>query len=296
VAGLGSLSSFVSGLRAGETGCLSGTFSESVSVSTGGFVLRSVSGQRAVLKGRFSISRSAADVRLESLSFDAANVTTFSQLYVNGDRVTLRDLDIDGAGRVNCILAGAGGASNSAEWAVDLVIEKSRIHHCGDNSHEHAIYAEFTDRLRISDSYLYAAGGYGLHFYPHAQNSLVEYTLIDSNARGTGWSSNVTFSGEAAGGEYSQGYGSRNNRILNSLITNSTQNYNVESYFPTGSLDPAGNEVAFSCLFNAPKGNFDGSDDYSRHDNKLSDPLFVNRSNYDYRLQSGSPCTGWGPR
>jgi hypothetical protein len=286
----------VSGLRAGETGCLSGTFSEDVSISGSGIVLRSVSGQRALLKGRLSISRSAADVRVQSLNFDAANLSTFSQLYVNGDRVTLSDLDINGAGRVNCVLAGAGGGSTSADWALDLVIERSRIHHCGDNSHEHAVYAEFTDRLRISDSYLYANGGYGLHFYPHAQNSLVEYTLIDSNARGSGWSSNVTFSGESAGGEYSQPYGSRYNRIRYSLISNSSQNYNVESYYPSGSLAPAGNEVAFSCVFNAPKGNFDGSNAYSQHDNKNTDPLYTNRSSHDYRLQPGSPCTGWGPR
>ena len=286
----------MSGLRSGETGCLSGTFSEDVSVSNDGFTLRSASGQRALLKGRFSIGSAATDVRLESLDFDAGNLSTFAQLYVNGDRVTLRDLDLNGAGRVNCILAGAGGGSNSAEWALDLVIERSRIHHCGDNNHEHAIYAEFTDRLRISDSYLYANGGYGLHFYPHAQNSLVEYTLVDGNARASGWSSNVTFSGESPGGEYSQPYGSRYNRILYSLITNSSQNYNVEAYFPSGSLAPAGNEIAFSCLFNAPKGNFDGSSAYSQHDNKATDPQYSDRSRYDYRLQPGSPCTGWGPR
>jgi hypothetical protein len=296
VAGQGSLRSFVLGLRVGETGCVSGTFSEDVSVSNGGFVLRSVIGQRALLKGRFSITRTAADVRLESLDFDASALSTFSQLYVNGDRVTLRDLNVSGAGRVNCILAGAGGGGSSAEWALDLVIERSRIHHCGDNNHEHAIYAEFTDRLRISDSYLYASGGYGLHFYPHAQNSLVEYSLIDGNARASGWSSNLTFSGETAGGEYDQPYGSRHNVIRYSLITNSAQNYNVEAYYPDGSLTPVGNEIAFSCLFNAPKGNFDGSNAYTQHDNKATDPQYVNPSNHDYRLQPTSPCAGWGPR
>jgi hypothetical protein len=267
-----------------------------VSVSNSGFVLRSADGQRAVLRGRFSISKTAADVTLEALDFDASTISSFAQLYVNGDRVTLRAIDMDGAGRVNCILAGANGGSVAADWAVDLVIERSRIHNCGDNNHEHAVYAEFTDRLRIRDSYFYANGGYGLHFYPHAQNSLVEYTLVDGNARATGWSSNVTFSGEAAGGEYSVPYGSRYNVIRYSLITFPAKNYNVESYFPAGSLSPAGNEVASSCVYGAPSANFDGSSGFTLSGNKTVDPKYTNRASYDFRLLSSSPCLGWGPR
>jgi hypothetical protein len=180
--------------------------------------------------------------------------------------------------------------------ADDLTVSGSRLHDCGDNAHEHAIYAEFTNRLHVVDSYLYGAGGYGIQFYPSAQNSLVEYSVVDGNATGSGWSSNIVFAGEAAGGEYQQAHGSRYNVVRYSLITFPLQHYNVEAYYPSGSLPPQGNEVYSNCLFGAPDGNFDGSNAYTQHDNRAVDPRYVNKATHDYRLQTGSPCTGWGPR
>jgi hypothetical protein len=264
-------------------------------VSNSGFTLRTDPGAsgRATITGNVTLPDAADGVTLRGLNITGGS--GFTTVSINGDNVTLLDVDVNGNGARNCILAGAGGDGNNSQWAMDFAVQKSRIHDCGDNNHEHAIYAEFTERLRVTVSYLYANGGYGLHFYPNAQNSLVEYTVVDDNAKATGWSSNVTFSGEAAGGEYSQPYGSRNNIVRYSLITNAVQNYNVESYFPPGSLDPVGNEIAYSCVFNAPKGNFDGSDGFSQHDNKALDPKYVDRSNRDYHLKPDTPCTGWGP-
>jgi hypothetical protein len=273
---------------------LSGTFSASLSIANGGFTLRSSDGQRARINGNVTLQDSADSVRLQSL--DLAGGSGFTLVDVHADNVTFSDLDVDGSGVRNCLLLGDGAESSPGQSADDLLIERSRLHDCGDNNHEHAIYAEFTNRLHVVDSYLYGEGGYGIQFYPSAQNSLVEYTLIDGNAIASGWSSNVTFSGEAPGGEYSQPHGSRYNVIRYSLITFPAQNYNVESYYPSGSLPPVGNEVAFSCLYGAPSGNFDGSGAYSQHDNRAQNPLYVNRAAHDYRLQTGSPCNGWGPR
>ena len=67
---------------------------------------------------------------------------------------------------------------------------------------------------------------------------------------------NLSFSGEAAGGEYSQPHGSSKNDVRNSLITNSLCRYNVDSFYPLGSLTPVGNSVHDSCVWNAPFGNF----------------------------------------
>jgi hypothetical protein len=293
-AGGGSLASFVASLAPGQTGCLTGSFAGSLTIGNSGFTLRSADGQRASIAGNVTIQDSADGVRLQGLNLSGGS--GFSLAYIHGDNVTLSDLDISGGDVRNCLLLGAGAEGSPGLSADDLLIERSRIHGCGNDSHEHAVYAEFTNRLVIRDSHLYANGGYGIHFYPSAQNSLVEYTLVDGNARGSGWSSNVTFSGEAPGGEYSQAHGSRYNVIRYSLISFSAQNYNVESYFPSGSLPPIGNEVASSCLYGAPRGNFDGSNGYAQHDNRAVDPLYANRSAYDFRLRSGSPCAGWGPR
>jgi hypothetical protein len=246
-----------------------------LAISNSGFTLRSVPGGSAVI---------------------SASGSSFSVLFINGDNLTLYGLEVNGGGTKNCVSLGYGGESNAAAWANDDTLDHVRLHDCGNDSHEHAVYAEFTNRLHIVDSYLFADGGYGIQFYPSAENSLVDYTVIDGNARGSGWSGNVTFAGEAPGGEYSLPHGSLYNVIRYSLITFSTQNYNVESYFPSGSLPPVGNEVAFSCLFGAPSGNFDGSNGYTQHDNRAVDPLYTDRSAHNYRLRAGSPCAGWGPR
>jgi hypothetical protein len=287
----------VAGLEAGEVGCVSGTFDESVSIANSGFTLRSPDGERALLRGRVSISSSAANVTLDALDFEGAALASFSQLYVNGDRVTLRNLDIDGGGVVNCILAGAGGASAPAEWAVDLVIERSRVHHCGDNDHDHGIYAEFTDGLVIRDSYFYASAGYGLHFYPSAQNSLVEHTVVDGNATVPGNGYNVTFSGEQTPSEYPLPFGSVNNRIVNSIISFPARNGNVVSYYPGNAPLPVGNVVAFNCVFGGSP-NFHvyaGPLGYVELGNTIVDPRYMDRGAANFTVQEPL-CMGKGPR
>jgi hypothetical protein len=257
-------------------------------------MLRSADGQRATISGRLTLHDSADGVRLDSLNLNGGAGSTLAEIH--GDNVTLANLDLDGGGLRNCLLLGNGAENSPGLAADDLLLTRSRVHDCGDDVHEHAVYAEFTERLHVTDSYLFSSGGYGIHFYPSAQHSLVEHTVVDDNARSSGWSGNLTFSGEAPGGEYTQPHGSRYNVIRYSLITFPTQHYNVGSYYPSGSLEPIGNEVAFSCLYGAPRGNFDGSNGYTQHDNRAVDPQYVNRSAHDYRLHAGSPCAGWGPR
>jgi hypothetical protein len=136
--------------------------------------------------------------------------------------------------------------------------------------------------------------------YPDAQGSLIEYVVIDGNSGEC--KANLTFSGEEAGGEYALPHGSSNNVIRYSLITNSRCRYNVESYYPSGSLTPVGNLVEYSCVWNAPWGNWGylttdaGAVAYTERNNLDVNPLYVNLTRKDFNLQAGSPCTGWGPR
>jgi hypothetical protein len=136
--------------------------------------------------------------------------------------------------------------------------------------------------------------------YPDAQGSLIEYVVIDGNSGKC--KANLTFSGEAAGGEYALPHASSNNVVRYSLITNSRCRYNVESYYPSGSLQPVGNRVESSCVWNAPSGNWGylstdaGAVAYTERNNLDKDPLYVDRAGKDFRLQSGSPCAGWGAR
>jgi hypothetical protein len=253
--------------------------------------LMSAPGQRASIVGNVIVRDSADGVTLRSLNVSGGS--GFSVMYVYGDQLTLSDIDLSAGGVRNCVLAGAGAESSPGNRADDLVIVRSRIHHCGNDNHEHAIYAEFTRRLVVRDSYLYTSGGYGLHFYPDADDSLVEYTVVDSNGGGSGYAGNVTFSGESAGGEYEQSYRSDRNVIRYSLVTFPADGQNIDSYWPSGA--GSGNEVAFSCVYAPGKSNFAGGG-YSQHDNRNSDPQYSNRTTGNYTLATTSPCTGWGPR
>lgn len=294
----------LAGLRPGGVGCLlSGGFVENVSFDRGGapgrpITLRGAPGVRARILGSVLVRNTANDVTVEDLAVDGhdASQVTFQVL---GDRVTLRDLNITNRNKSGtsyngiCFAAGHGFEANAANTASGLTITRSRIHNCGDDGHEHGVYLESTRNALIVDSYFYGNPGYGVMMYPDAQGSLIEYDVIDGNS--SKCRANLTFSGEAPGGEYSQPHGSSNNAVRHSLITNSLCRYNVESYYPTGSLRGVGNVVDHSCVWNAPLRNFARSPGYTQRDNIDDAPRYVNRAGHDFRLQSGSPCVGLGP-
>ena len=226
-----------------------------------------------------------------------ADGSGFTLFEIHGDGITFHGLEVNGGGLRNCFLLGNGGESNAALAANDETFDHMRIHSCGDNDHEHAIYAEFTERLHITDSWLYSSGGFGLHFYPEANDSLVEYSVIDGNDTGTGWAGNITFSGESAGGEYTQNHQSDRNVITQSLVTfvspgSNTQN--VVSHWPSG--PGVGNGVDRSCVYSPGDAETGGEGDFFMTDITRLDPLYANRGAGDYTLQPGSPCAGMGPR
>jgi hypothetical protein len=293
-------------LSPGQTGCLfGGSYVGNLTMSAGSVTVASVPGERARLLGYVWIRSSANDVILRDLDIDGHDVGP-PTVQVNGDRVTLRNLEITNwnkpgrAYNAMCVLAGPNFEASAANTAIDLTVAESWIHNCGDDAHEHAIYLESTRDAHVVDSHLYDNPGYGVHMYPDAQGSLIEYTLIDGNS--SACKANLTFSGEAAGGEYGRPHASSNNVVQYSLITYSLCRYNVESYYPRGALTPTGNVVRHSCVWNAPWGNFgylrteDGAVAYTQRDNLDVNPLYTDRANKDFTLRPGSPCTGWGPR
>jgi parallel beta-helix repeat protein len=291
-------------LTSGQTGCLSGTFNESVTISTPGITLASLPGQRAKINGGVRLNVTANGVTVRDFDVDGYGFAYSTFRIIGADQAKVINMDITNRNYPNgtsnydaiCLLAGAGATfeSDPSYTVWDLDIENSRIHNCGDDAHEHSIYLESTRNAVIRDNYLYGNYGYGISMYPDAQGSLIEYNVIDGNSKAN--RANLTFSGEAAGGEYSQPHGSDNNTVRYNLISNAATRYNVDSYYPTGSITPNNNQVLYNCVWNAPYGNFGGTDGYTQTNNKNSDPLYVDRSSGDFRLQTASPCTGWGPR
>jgi Right handed beta helix region len=286
-------------IASGQTGCLFAGSYASVVFSKGGVSLISVPGQRATLLGYVRVESSANGVTLQDLNIDGHDVP-YVTVQVQGDAVTLRRLDITNRNKVDityggiCLLAGARFEADPANTAHNLTVAQSRIHNCGNDAHEHAIYLESTRTAHIVDNYLYDNPGYGIHMYPDAQGSLIEHDVIDGNS--SMCKANLTFSGQAAGSEYAQPHSSSNNVVQNSLITNSLCRYNVESYYPTGSPTPVGNVVQNSCVWNAPLGNFGYTSGYTQRNNLDSDPLYIDRASKDFRLKAGSPCAAWGPQ
>ena len=113
--------------------------------------------------------------------------------------------------------------------------------------------------------------------------------MIDGNGEG------VIFSSEAGGGEYSAAYASSGNVVTRNIISNSTQRHNVESFWagPVGT----GNVARDNCLWNGAQGNIDlSAGGFLSISNIVANPGFVDREAGDFRLQSGSPCAGMGPR
>ena len=260
----------------------------------------SAPGERATINGYIWVKNTANFVTVKDLNVDGTSSSGTFAISVHGDDVTLQGLDVTDrkTGGVNaiCIRVGEGFEANSANTAWRLRVDHVRSHHCGDDNHEHGIYMESTRDAVIVDSWFYANPGMGVDFYPDAQRTLVDHVLIDGNSLAV--KENLGFSGEQAGGEYTNSYASSNNVVQNSLITTAFARYNVDAFYPASSPLPVGNEVRFSCVWSAPFGNFghDRPGDYTEHDNLNLDPLYVDRANYNYTLRPGSPCAGKGPR
>ena len=301
-----SVGKLVSALGSGQTGCLVGSAGvfpvEDLTIGKP-VTLASVPGQWAVFQGSLYLNSGAAGSTLRDFKLDNSASSAIA-VKLNADNVTISNMDITNNNKPNgssnyngiCVLAGPGFEKGDAYVVSNLLVERSRIHNCGDDAHEHSLYLEGTRSPVIRDNYLYGNFGLGLDLYPDTQGMVAEYNVIYGNSRGG--KENVGFAGEAAGGEYAYDHASSNNVVRYSIITTAVQRYNVDSYYPSTKVLPTGNVVSSNCVWNAPYGNYgyDNPGDYSQVNNKDVDPLFVDAAAADFRLQAGSPCAGWGPR
>ena len=123
-----------------------------------------------------------------------------------------RDNDITTRNTTICFVLG----SDEYGRAVRTVIERNRIHNCGElppTNHHHGIYAEAADGARITDNWIYDNADRGVQLFPDAQRSYVARNVIDGNGEG------VVFARTSA-----------HNVIEHNVIANSIVRYNVEDY------------------------------------------------------------------
>jgi parallel beta-helix repeat protein len=277
-------------LVAGQTGCLQpGTYTENLKVTRGGLpgarITLTSAGQQATILGTLEVTDAANDITFSNLAFDGKNSTSTPSPIVDGDRITFSHVDVTNEHSAICFNIGTPPQEGTWGIAWDTVIDSSRIHDCGKlpaTNLQHGIYVDGGRNTQITNNYIYANADFGVHLYPDAQNTVVAHNVIDGNGEG------VIFAGAL-------GVASSNNVVRDNIISNSLIRYNVEGWWSSGNPVGTGNTVDQNCLWSGKQGNVSSDPGFTVTKSTVADPLYVNRAAGDFRLQSGSPCAGYGP-
>jgi hypothetical protein len=265
-------------LKPGQTGCLrGGAYYGHIAFSRAGtkrkpIVLRSAPGTRATIRGRVWVSPEARHVVLQRLSIDG-RYTIEIALQVAGDGFKLLDSEVTtGNQDRSCVLL--------IDGVKDVLLQGNRIHDCGvpgKNYHQHGIYIQDARGARIIRNLIYDnKSGWGIHFWTNGDDVLVANNVLDGNRGG------ITLGGNSTGV-------SERNTIRNNIITNNGTIDGVTSYW--GSTPGTGNVVRDNCFWQNQAHNLSGMG-YVASGSKVADPLYVDRSAKNFRLQPGSPCAG----
>jgi parallel beta-helix repeat protein len=247
-----------------------------VNVRRSHVVLRSFPGEHATLVGRLGFANDASDDVVTNMTLDGRSGLPLPSVTVKGSFIRFVADDVTNENTHNCFVIGS-----SSGRARGIVIERSRIHHCGalpPTNQMHGIYVADADGTRIVGNVIYGNADRGIQLYPDAQGTLIERNVIDAN--GTG----VIFSG--AGGTASSGTTVQYNGISNANVR-----ADVESWYPSGNPMGVGNVVRDNCLFGGTEGtivsHFGG---FTASANVVADPHFANAARGDFRMPRSSVC------
>jgi len=266
----GSVQALVNSLQPGQTGCLlAGTYSENVTVRRGGLSGRPVTlagapGGFAVVRGTLWIANGADYVTVRNLALDGASSSGLPSPQVNGNFATFYRVDVTNDHTGICFVI--GGSSETYGVPHGTTIARSRIYDNAD---------------------------WGLHLFPDAQGSNIQYNVLDGNGDG------AIIAGTAD-------MASSGNTIARNIISDSIDGgdagksgnnygYNLTSYW--GGRVGSDNVVADNCFWNGAGGNVNSvNGGFVMRGNRTANPRYVARSADDFHLRGGSPCTGTGPR
>jgi hypothetical protein len=279
----GNLKTFVGSLTSGQTGCLrAGTYGGSdVYISKPDVTLASYPGEKATIATFMEVTPEAARSKLMRVKIDGTNVSSnTTALKIQANDFILSDNEITKGGKGICVLIGSYNASER------VIVERNRIYNCGPSTSkfDHQLYLGKAKGTIIRHNLLTNnPGGWGVHFYPAAQNNVVEYNIIDGNHGG------VIFAGDGSGTP------SSGNIVRYNAITYSSKRWNLEGSWSGGPAG-TGNVSSQNCLFttgssapsgvNAPSGGFTSSNEIV-----LSGSPYVNRAAGDYKFSSaGAAC------
>jgi nitrous oxidase accessory protein NosD len=228
------------------------------------------------VRGRLYVTNSANHVVIRHLYLDGRNRAKLPSPTVNGNHVVFEANDITTRNTTICFVLG----SDEYGRARHTVIERNRIHDCGDlppTNHHHGIYVEASYGARIVGNWIYDNADRGVQMFPDAQRTYVARNVIDGNGEG------VVFSRRSA-----------HNLVEHNVISNPVVRYNIEDFELTGT----GNVAQRNCLWSARHA---GSAAVSPAiavqvlDNVVTEPFYFDRARKDFRLRPDSPCFGFSP-
>ncbi len=272
----------VNALSPGQTGCLrKGTYTQSrLTFERGGrsgapIRLTSYPGERARLAGIVTIPSGSDFVQLARLDIDGAGITN-ATLIVTAYDVVVEDSDITNRNQgTQCIILGGNGWGGPSGR---ILIQRNKIHECGRLAtvdQEHGIYFENTADTRVVDNLFWGAAGFALHIYPNARRTVIAHNVVDGNRYG------VIVAG-------ADDYASSGITVAQNLITNTSADYNLRSWWESSA--GTDNVAENNCVFNGFRGDVLAESGLAVTGTVVADPLYVDRTGHDYRLQAGSPC------
>lgn len=294
------VTALVNSLKPGQTGCLlAGTYRENVSIRHGGtdgrpVTLAGAPGGLATVLGTFWVATGADHVVVRDLELDGRSASRLPSPQVNGNDATFFRVDVTDEHTGICFLLGGSPATYGVPHGT--TIARSRIHDCGTlpPSHlEHGIYIAHAVETTIVDNDVYDNADWGLHLYPDAQSSNIQFNVFDGNGDGA----IIAGTGDTA---------SSDNTIARNIFSNSidkgdgsagssSYGYNLTSYW-SGRVG-SGNLVAQNCFWHGANGNvYTSNGGFVLRDNRVGNPRYVDRPAKDFRVGRGSPCAGDGPR
>ncbi len=270
----------VQSLSAGQTGCLrQGTYTGSdLFLDAPGATLRSYPGERATIAAFLEVRPDAARAKVTQLRFDGTNVSNSTAVKLQANNTVFSDNEVTKGGKGICVQAGSYYPGR------DIIIERNRIHNCGpaDSKFDHQLYLGQTRNAVVRWNILTNnPGGWGVHLYTDADNTLIEHNIIDGNRGG------VIFAGE--GGKHSD-----NNTVRNNAITNNGPRWNIEGSW-SGGPQGTGNTATNNCVYttgpDAPAGIANNNGFTTTNNTVLNTTPYINRTTGDYRFKPGHPCT-----
>jgi hypothetical protein len=210
-------------------------------------------------------------VRLARLDLIGTDEMNAVKIYSTDVGITGNDITNLRRGQ-SCIILGSNSGYGQA---VTTIVRDNRIHDCGIDDLDHAIYFANSTGAIVVDNLIWGISGYAVHLYPNAQGTLIAHNVIDGTGRG-----GVIFAGE--------GDMASNNNVVEQNIISGSGGSDIRSYWD-GSVG-IGNVARRNCVWAARDETVAEQEGFVSVRNVVANPRYANRAHHDFRLPLKSRC------